>query len=88
MASAVTSRPPCRSKAPLRCGPSQRCFDFDFSAAPGSSRGRITNGLYLGEVHGLVSTGTSFSALYVRTRATPTDSTEVVFANVADGSLR
>ena len=32
--------------------------------------------------------GTSFSALYVRTRATPTDSTEVVFANVADGSLR
>ena len=61
---------------------------FDLSAAPGSSRGRITNGLYLGEVHGLVSTGTSFSALYVRTRAMPTDSTEVVFANVADGSLR
>lgn len=61
---------------------------FDFSAAPPSSRGRVTNGLYLGEMHGLVSTGTSFSALYVRTRPTPADSTEVIFANVADGSLR
>lgn len=61
---------------------------FEMAAAPTSTRGQVNNGHYLGEMQGLTSTGSSFGALYVRTRRVPADSTEVIFTNLADGALR
>ena len=57
---------------------------FDLRRAP------VAGGFFLGDYQGLSSTGNAFAALYGRTTATSgaTDITEIVFASVADGSLK
>ena len=57
---------------------------FDLRKAP------IAGGFFLGDYQSLSSNGNAFAALYGRTTATnlATDITEIVFANVADGSLK
>ena len=56
---------------------------FDLATAP------IASGLFLGDYQALSSNGAAFSALYARTTGAATNNaTEIVFANVADGSLK
>lgn len=57
---------------------------FDLRKAP------VAGGYFLGDYQGLSSNGNAFSALYGRTTMgnSATDITEIVFANVADGSLK
>lgn len=57
---------------------------FDLRKAP------VARGYFLGDYQGLSSNGNAFGALYGRTTASnsATDITEIVFANVADGSLK
>ena len=57
---------------------------FDLDRAP------VANGRFLGDYMGLSSNGAAFGALYVRSVAGADNNnrTEVVFANVADGSLK
>ncbi len=57
---------------------------FDLRKAP------VAGGYFLGDYQSLSSNGNAFSALYGRTTASNsvTDISEIVFANVADGSLK
>ena len=57
---------------------------FDLRKAP------VAGGYFLGDYQGLSSNGNAFAALYGRTTTSnsATDITEIVFANVADGSLK
>lgn len=56
---------------------------FDLATAP------IASGLFLGDYQALSSNGATFSALYARTTGVATNNaTEIVFANIADGSLK
>lgn len=57
---------------------------FDLRTAP------VAGGYFLGDYQALSSTGNAFAALYGRTSANnlATDRTEIVFASVADGSLK
>ena len=52
-------------------------------------RAPVAKGFFLGDYQGLSSNGSAFSALYARTSgALFNNATEIVFANVADGSLK
>ena len=57
---------------------------FDLRKAP------VAGGFFLGDYQGLTSTGNAFAALYGRTNSNTasSDITEIVFASVADGSLK
>lgn len=55
---------------------------FDITQAP------FANGWFLGDYHGLVSNGSSFSALYARSGADANNRTDIVFARLAEGSLK
>ena len=57
---------------------------FDLRKAP------VARGYFLGDYQGLSSNGNAFAALYGRTTASAssTDINEIVFAHVADGSLK
>ena len=56
---------------------------FNLATAP------FANGIFLGDYQALSSDGSAFSALYARTTGLTTgNTTEIVFASVADGSLK
>jgi hypothetical protein len=56
---------------------------FNLNTAP------FANGIFLGDYQALASNGSAFSALYARTTGRAAgDTTEIVFANLADGSLK
>lgn len=56
---------------------------FNLNTAP------FANGIFLGDYQALSSNGSAFSALYARTTGlTSGNTTEIVFANLADGSLK
>ena len=56
---------------------------FELRQAP------IAGGFFLGDYQALSSNGSAFSALYARTGGSvANNATEIVFANVADGSLK
>jgi hypothetical protein len=56
---------------------------FNLNTAP------FANGIFLGDYQALSSNGSAFSALYARTTGLTTgNTTEIVFANLADGSLK
>lgn len=56
---------------------------FELRQAP------VARGFFLGDYQGLSSNGAAFSALYARTGGSvANNATEIVFANIADGSLK
>lgn len=55
---------------------------FDITQAP------FANGWFIGDYHGLIGRGTSFGALYARVTGDPNNRTDIVFANLAEGTLK
>jgi len=55
---------------------------FDITQAP------FANGWFIGDYHGLIGRGTSFGALYARVTGDANNRTDIVFANLAEGTLK
>ena len=55
---------------------------FDITQAP------FANGWFIGDYHGLIGRGTSFGALYARVTGDVNNRTDIVFANLAEGTLK
>jgi BNR repeat-like domain len=55
---------------------------FDITQAP------FANGWFLGDYQGLTGSGNSFGALYARANADSNNRTDIVFARLAEGSLK
>ncbi|MBL8311088.1 MAG: exo-alpha-sialidase [Burkholderiales bacterium] len=55
---------------------------FDITQAP------FANGWFVGDYHGLIGHGTSFGALYAKVTGDPNNRTDIVFANLAEGTLK
>ena len=64
--------------------------DSEINSAFDLRRAPVAGGFFLGDYQGLTSVGNAFVALYGRTTAATaaTDITEIIFASVADGSLK
>lgn len=67
-----------------------RWFESGIEDAFSLDRAPVANGRFLGDYMGLSSNGAAFGALYVRAAAGVDNNnrTEVVFANIADGSVK
>lgn len=55
---------------------------FDITEAP------FANGWFIGDYHGLIGRGTSFGALYARVTGDANNRTDIVYANLAEGTLK
>lgn len=55
---------------------------FDITQAP------FANGWFIGDYHGLVGRGTGFGALYARVTGDTSNRTDIVYANLAEGTLK